>query len=378
LSRVNRLPCAVFAAFATLPLVLSGQTPPSLGKPDAEFGPTFSRVTSIRELRDGRLLVVDERENTLSLIDPKVGVASPVGRTGAGPGEYGYPSRLSPLPGDSTLLPDPRNARFHIITPDGKIGRTFKLAEPVALSLGSRGSVPHSADVRGVIYFEGGSLSNAGGAQPVVLDSAPLMRHDRATATLDTIAWIQLAKGNTVVRPGPNGKGASVIVGAQAYSARDDWAVLPNGGVAVARVRDYHIDWYPAAGNRKSGPQVPYEPVAVTEREKDAWRADLKSRMSPRTAGSVPMQLPEPEWPVAMPPFVWGQMVARPSGEVWVLRSHKASDHHVYDVFTAQGALAGHVALPAKTRLVGFGNGTVYLVRLDEDDLEHLQRYKLP
>ena len=167
------------------------------------------------------------------------------------------------------------------------------------------------------------------------------------------------------------------MFGAQAYSARDDWAVLPSGGVAVARVRDYHIDWYPAAGNRASGSPVRYDPVAVTETEKEAWRADLKSRLVPRSAGGVQMQPPDPEWPVTMPPFVWGQMIARPNGEVWVLRSHKASDNHVYDVFTAPGTLTARVALPAKTRLVGFGNGTAYLVRLDDDDLEHLQRYRL-
>jgi hypothetical protein len=34
--------------------------------------------------------------------------------------------------------------------------------------------------------------------------------------------------------------------------------------------------------------------------------------------------------------------------------------------------------LPVKTRLIGFGrNGAIYVVRFDDDDLEHLQRYRL-
>ena len=90
------------------------------------------------------------------------------------------------------------------------------------------------------------------------------------------------------------------------------------------------------------------------------------------------MQIPEPEWPAAMPAFVWGEMIARPNGEVWVLRSQKASDSHVYDVFAAPGVLTARVALPANTRLVGFGSGSAYLVRRDQDNREHLQRYKLP
>jgi hypothetical protein len=36
------------------------------------------------------------------------------------------------------------------------------------------------------------------------------------------------------------------------------------------------------------------------------------------------------------------------------------------------------VALPARSRLVGFGQRTVYIVRVDEDDLEWLQKYARP
>jgi hypothetical protein len=32
--------------------------------------------------------------------------------------------------------------------------------------------------------------------------------------------------------------------------------------------------------------------------------------------------------------------------------------------------------LPKATRLVGFGRGTVYLARMDDDGLEYLQRYR--
>ena len=84
------------------------------------------------------------------------------------------------------------------------------------------------------------------------------------------------------------------------------------------------------------------------------------------------------EFPAFMPPFVWWETLARPNGELWVLRSRKASENAIYDVFNAAGTMIGRVSLPSKTRLVGFGNGTIYVVRRDDDDLEYLQRYKLP
>ena len=80
-----------------------------------------------------------------------------------------------------------------------------------------------------------------------------------------------------------------------------------------------------------------------------------------------------------MPPFVASATVSRPNGEIWVLRSHRSIDAPIYDVFGATNSLIRRVALPgANVRLVGFGNNVVFIVRRDADDLEYLQRYKLP
>jgi hypothetical protein len=49
-----------------------------------------------------------------------------------------------------------------------------------------------------------------------------------------------------------------------------------------------------------------------------------------------------------------------------------------YDVIDGYGAVVAQLALPPRTKLVGFGARSVYLVRLDDDDLQYLQRYRLP
>jgi hypothetical protein len=359
-----------------LPTVRQSQEPRVIGIPSAEFGLPFTRVGTVRELKDGRLLVVDEREGSVTLIDFKSSAAKQVGRSGAGPGEYGYPGRLLALPGDSSLLHDPRNARYLVIRPDGTPGETFSLDRAVAASLGSRGSIPRGTDSRGAIYFE--AVSQIGqGAAPLPVDSAALLRFDRRDGTLDTVAWVRLAKGDVRVTPGP-GKGVSITTGAQAFPTRDDWVALPEGGIAVVRVRDYHVDWYPMSGKPVSASPVRFAPITVTEREKEAWRAERRSRVVSRSVGGTQANLPEPEWPATMPPFVYWQTFSRPNGDLWVLRSHKADTNPVYDVFSALGALRERVALPVGTRLVGFGNATAYLVRRDDDDLEHLQRYSWP
>ena len=38
----------------------------------------------------------------------------------------------------------------------------------------------------------------------------------------------------------------------------------------------------------------------------------------------------------------------------------------------------GRVAFPPRTELIGFGNETLYAIRLDDDDLQYLERWRLP
>jgi hypothetical protein len=68
-----------------------------------------------------------------------------------------------------------------------------------------------------------------------------------------------------------------------------------------------------------------------------------------------------------------------PDGTLWIQRTTAdASAPPTYDLIGPAATIIGRMVLPANTRLVGFGVGTVYLVRVDEDDLEYLQRYRLP
>ena len=66
-----------------------------------------------------------------------------------------------------------------------------------------------------------------------------------------------------------------------------------------------------------------------------------------------------------------------PAGEAWVERSVPAGAPRIMDVFDAAGVLKGRITLPAGRRLVGFGNGVVYLRHSDESDLQHLERYRI-
>ena len=70
------------------------QASTALTTPESEFAEPFSAIASIRELRDGRVIVVDDGEYVVKLVDFTRTEASQVGRKGAHPAK----SNRNPVP----------------------------------------------------------------------------------------------------------------------------------------------------------------------------------------------------------------------------------------------------------------------------------------
>ena len=89
------------------------------------------------------------------------------------------------------------------------------------------------------------------------------------------------------------------------------------------------------------------------------------------------MMNPDMTWPAVKPPFLAGAVHVTPEGQVWVLRTRAWNESiPTFDVFDATGRVIERVALPKRTRLIGFGNGVAFLARTDDDDLMWLQRVR--
>jgi hypothetical protein len=165
--------------------------------------------------------------------------------------------------------------------------------------------------------------------------------------------------------------------------------VFPDGRIVIARLANYHIDIITPRGPRVSGPPVPFTPVRVGNAEKDEYRKLIArvpsvrmsitdnngSRQSSVSTAPAPFEEPE-AWPTVKPAFANNRVFVRANGEIWVQRQVAATANPTFDVFNGTGRLVQQVTLPRGHQLVGFGNGTVYTVRLDEDDLQYLQRFR--
>lgn len=359
----------------------------TLPKAEAEFAEPFSDVKAVRELRNGRVIVTDGRDLTVQLIDFRTGQATAIGRTGSGPGEYRWPGNLYALPGDSTLLHDQAGGRLLLITPDGKPGGLYdpnRTDTDSSMAARTRRFYPRYSDARGYLYSEGQPVRQGANGQLELADSAPIVRLDRATGKRDTVVMRPVRRDPTA-RVLPMGAVVSQPV-QRAYPAWDHWLVAWDGRIAMVFHDPYHVDFVGMDGRVTRGAPILYEKVKVDDALKKQWMEELRrprmAMMVTRGGGGSmqmmppPPNLPEPEWPDVLPPYQ-GTATFASDGHLWIPRAMPAGAPSSFDVINGDGGLVERVTLPPRTKLIGFGNGTVYVVRLDEDDLQYLQRVRL-
>ncbi|MEO8296152.1 MAG: hypothetical protein ABI613_11605 [Gemmatimonadota bacterium] len=357
----------------------------TLTTPISQSADAFTSITSVRELSNGRVIVTDVMDKSVHLIDLASETSAPIGREGQGPGEYGFPTDLLALPGDTTLLVDRVNRRFLIILPSGKTGQSI----PFPVEAGRDLSDPRAVDRDGRIFFQGSLLGGALTPGQPTPDSLPIIRWDRRRNSVDTVTYLKVPSMNMNVS-GSGSTARVMMFRQQPFGQQDDWSVTPDGRTGVARVADYHIEWFSPTRQRTAGPVNRFERLRVTEADKEAQRKQnaRAPRMmistrggSTRTTAGPPPAMPtgmqEPDYPEFKPPFPTRAVYATPEGMLWVLRSRPATDLiPTFDVFDQRGMVVGKVTLPRDRRLVGFGNGTVYLARTDGDDLQWLEKYR--
>lgn len=383
---------AVLAAIGPTALAAQPAERP-LSTPDATFRDPFTTVSGVRELRDGRVLVADGRDGTLQLIDLRSGASTPAGRRGAGPGEWGAPTRLHAMPGDSTIMEDVPNGRFLLFTPDGRPGPTFRIAEGSPAASASLIGV----DPRGnlIMSRERYGATEAAGTAGMV----DLLRYDRTTGRTETIAQLVMPRGERSGARSLSGGMLQMFTNLP-LAPRDAAAVHPDAGVAIVRATGYRVEWLRADGQRVPGPPGPAPRIRITSAEQEAFlRAQIRpgrimvsgpfpgaasggaAPVVPKMSATELRALTDPDmtWPAEKPPFQTNGVLAAPNARVWVLRS-RAHDDPIprYDVFDADGRVVQHVVLRANSRVVGFGRGSVFVARTDDDDLQHLERYRMP
>ncbi len=388
-----------------LSATVAAQDPPlrRFAKPDFEYAEPFSCISGLRELSDGRIVVADQREKILQIINLRTGATVKIGREGQGPGEWALPAGLFAGAGDTTLLWDQGNARVLPIHPNGTTGKAFT----PNLSSGSGMTmitVPRGVDRMGRIYLQGSDFTaTPGGGPPVAADSLAILRYDPASTKLDTLGFLRTPKAD-IQTSGTGGNRMVMMMAPNPMLPQATWTVSSDGRIAILHPEPYHLEWLSPSRTRTVGPTIRHQRLPVTQADKEAPVVPNNCRMSFTMStgpggggrgvvrsgaaagggrGELRMPAPRTDWPEYKPPFLGGgrfsvSAVSAPNGDIWVLRTRAAGDDlPVYDIFDARGQVTGRMALPKGARFLAFGNGTVYLSRMDDDDLLYIQRYRI-
>ncbi len=434
-----------FAAILTATLAGIGQAqslPPirQLGPVTSVSKEPLGAVTTVRQLPDGRVLVNDIIGRRVVMFDSTLSsVVVVADTTSATANAYGTrPGGLIAYRGDSSLFVDPASLSMLLIDPAGKIVRVMSAprAEDVGFLIGGpfgtagfdpQGRLIYRAPPR-FVFAAPLSTGNGMPQLPTPPDSAAIVRFDLATRKLDTVTWFKTPKFNLNVSRAPDGT-MRILPIVNPLPQADDWALLPDGTIAIVRGRDYHIDFVGPQGVT-SAPKIPFEWERLTDEAKVAFVDSVKTAFekarasgqlglfgggapgnvrvttggppvagapgglprsdsarvgsqSPAAAGAASTQFPPlsfvspSELPDYKPAFIPGSTRVDTDGNLWIRTSHNLNARSVYDIVNSKGVLIDRVQLPQNRTIAGFGpNGIVYLAVRD-GTTAHLEKARV-
>jgi hypothetical protein len=307
---------------------------------------------------------------------------------------------LIPYLADSTLLPDFGANALLVLDPTGKQVRS--MAPPRAadlMFLGIPGGFGRPGfDPKGRLIYRSLVRPNfrptptPSGSQkmemtPVNVDSAPILRGDFDTRTVDTLGWMRTPSQGRMgmeIKENPAGGAPSITMHMliNPFSMADEWSVLSDGTIAIVRVHDYHIDWIDPDGTKRSTAKMPIDWRRYTDAER-TQRVDsikrvvdqsIKTNLAQQAGAGAPQMkmdvaiVPDSEFPSFWPPIEPGSVLADLDGNLWILptTSTNAANGFTYDVVNRKGEVFERVQLPKGHVLAGFGpRNTVYLTKTD-------------
>lgn len=365
-------PVALSALLAVTPLQVRALRQLPLAPPAAALDSEFVYLTNARELADGRVLISTPDRGVL-VVDLERGTIRPVGRKGRGPGEYELPGRAHALARDSSLIFDNMVRRWLVLS-GSNIAYTMAPDHPaivvtqgVAVTADSLGRVLDVATPP----FEGERVVTR-------QDSSVVRLVHRATGRAETIARLPRKPMRehryTDSRGRVTSSGAAPTTSLMSEEAAQ---LFPDGWVAVTRLEPFRVDWRRADGSWLRGAPLPVPVIRNTARE----RAARERRNGP--ARPLPPGI-RPRGPsgaaATLPPYLGrGSLLTITDGRLLVERFPSADFEGTrYLVIDRRGQLNGEVVLPASKRIIGFGNGTVYIAERDADDILRLRRHPWP
>jgi hypothetical protein len=358
-----------------------------LRAPDGTLDEGFSRIVGIRELSDGRVLVLDRSEQRIAIVNFRTREIQDIGRSGTGPGEYTRIEAFHSLPVDTTLVEDRGGKRWLLLDADRIIATVSWATIEQTISIAGGDRRGQLLDLHPYAFRRSPGVpytpmrSNADSVHALLRHRHPADRNTkhpdspaRLTSRVDTVARLRgMAGGQTLAwRDVPPPRSRWLLE--NPLAAEEQALLFADGWVAFALTEPYRVDWLAPNGERVRGSPLPFAEVRLDDPAREAiiaWKWPLVR--PPFTDHELP------PWPRVLPPFLNDALLAAADGRLAIRRTYNPSVGATqYDLVDRAGKLAARIQLSQSDRLVGFGARSVYSVKKDRDDVEWLLRHPWP
>ncbi|MES2359295.1 MAG: hypothetical protein V4529_13255 [Gemmatimonadota bacterium] len=410
------------------PLVAQSTLPPvrPLGQITVASPSEFASISSVRALSDGSVLVNDLTGRKVTLLDPTLAHSTVIADSTSAT-SMAYSSRLGGLiayHGDTTLFVDPQSMSMLVLDGAGKVARVMSVPKAqdatflIGGPFGNPGMDPSGRLVYRTMLRPNFTPPGPDGkvVAPVAIDSAPIIRFDLNERRADTAGYIKVPAPRVSINASEGRM--RVTMQMNPLSVTDDWALLPDGNIAVVRGADFRVDLLKPDGTVVKGEKMPFDWQRLNDSSKqaivDSTRRVVEeartrqlaimqgnasttagSANSAAPSGGVVFQMrveggppaagapatrssgtslelppvefaPLSEMPDYRPAFSAGAVRADADGNLWIRTSSVFNGAPVYDVVNSGGQLVDRVQLPPGRTIAGFGKGGfVYLAVRD-------------
>lgn len=311
----------------------------------------FAAVTDAVWLGGDRWAVIAPSNEAVGIADFSHHRYRPLG--GNRPKELRNPATVFRA-GDTLYVGDWGLRRTTLWTLDGRLVSDVPTADAV------RGTLPRARDSAGRFYLD--LYPQAGPDGSGNRDSAAIVRTDPRFTRADTVA--RLAPLDIAEVTGDAGRRFERRV----FGGADEWGVLPDGSIWVARVYGNRVDWRSPDGKWTRGQSLPDRVLEVTRYDRELFIRGFPPELR-RTAQELPFA-------PLKPPFESGFTSA--PGEVWLEKSRAPADSaRAYHVVDRSGRLTRQVRLRGQGRILGVGADAA-LVAESTDDGTRLVRVPFP
>lgn len=328
----------------------------------------FQGVVDIKCDPKGNVYVCDYRGNHIKKFDAAGKYLKTIGRQGQGPGEFNMPFYIA-VTADRLFVYDMQNNRLCALTLDG----TFVKSIPIIIGEGR----PQ----------EMSSLPNG----DIVIGWEKIFYADRSRPQEYSIRVytpdLELRKNifsrdiwrNKYMTIEGLGRTTNVI---QPFSPLVSWDVTADGKIVIGFQKDYEIEIHDPAQGKIASYKHPYEPVKVTEKDKETFFGGMTYGSSD---GRMMKGAPEPivkatEFPKEKPPFL--NLIADSDGNILVspYRKNREEEWKTFDAFSPEGTFLGSVRIEGGEtlpRAAMIRDGVFWAMKTDDDGLVSLVKYKI-